>query len=301
MYLLTVQFCVNRYPVSSLNQVSLARVETGTSVYTSMEISELFGRDKPVIGMLHLAPLPGTLGTGGLESVRTRLIVDAETLFTGGVDGFILENFGDAPFYPSKVPPHTVAFMAALAQEVLHRYPRPIGVNVLRNDAKAALAIASAVGAQFIRVNIYTGARFTDQGLIQGEAHEVLRYRQLLGRSVMVFADVEAKHSVPIGYRPLREEIEDTVQRGKADAIIVSGSATGRETEARDLKEAGEAACCTPVLVGSGVGLNNLEAMLAHADGVIVGTALKEDGVVSNAVGPKRAAQFMEAANRLRG
>ncbi len=116
----------------------------------------------------------------------------------------------------------------------------------------------------------------------------------------MVFADVEAKHSAPVGHRPLTEEVEDTVQRGRADAVIVSGPTTGREADLKDLIEAAEAAYGTPVLVGSGVSLSNLEGVLAHSDGVIVGTALKEEGLVANPVSPARVTEFMELANRLR-
>ena len=265
-----------------------------------MNVSEIFDQPKPVIGMLHLLPLPGTPGAVDLESVRHRLHADAEILAANGVDGFIVENFGDAPFFPNRVPPHTIALMAALALEEGNRYPQPLGINVLRNDAMAALAVARAVDARFIRVNILTGARVTDQGLIEGEAHGVLRYRELLGGSILIFADVATKHSAPIGDRPLAVEVEDTIHRGKADALIASGEATGKETSVRHLVQVKNVAGDTPVLVGSGVGVDNLREMLERSDGVIVGTALKKDGLTTNPVDPARVAELMRLANEVR-
>ena len=148
----------------------------------------------------------------------------------------------------------------------------------------SALAIATAVDAKFIRVNVYTGARLTDQGILQGEAHRLLRYRKLLDSPVQVFADVAVKHSAPLGSRDLRDEVEDAVSRGRADAIIVSGRATGKETLPEDLKIAKETAGAVPVLAGSGINRTNVAEALTHADGLIVGTAFKKDGVTSNPV-----------------
>src|ERR1700730_10368030 len=110
---------------------------------------------RPLIGMLHLRPLPGSPRfAGNLDLVRAALLQDAEALHAGGVHAFMLENFGDVPFYPADVPAHVVAVMTALACEVRAKFPIPLGVNVLRNDARAALAVALAAGAEFIRVNV---------------------------------------------------------------------------------------------------------------------------------------------------
>ena len=218
----------------------------------------------------------------------------------GGVDGLMLENFGDVPFYPRKVPPHTVAFMTALAVDVRRRFDLPLGINVLRNDSESALAIAAAAGAEFIRVNIYTSARLTDQGLIQGTAHETLRYRKLLGCDVKIFADVDVKHSAPVAARELGDEVEEMVSRGCADAVIVTGSATGRQTALEDLKKAKAAAGAVPVIAGSGVDLMNLAAVVEIADGLIVGTAFKRDNVTANPVERGRVQLFMQAVRNLR-
>ena len=256
-------------------------------------VFKLFGRDKPVIGMLHVPALPGSPGASQeFSAIRDWVLRDAEALTGGGVDGLIIENYGDTPFYPGRVPAHTVAFLTALGCEVKRASALPLGVNVLRNDGLSALAIAAAVGAAFIRVNVYTGARLTDQGIVQGEAHRLQRYRKLLGGGALIFADVAVKHSAPLAPATLADEVEDTVMRGRADAVIVSGSATGKETSIDDLREAKRAAGEAPVFVGSGAGARNVARLLEFADGLIVGTAFKKDGVTTNPVDPERVRRF---------
>ena len=255
-----------------------------------------FAVSKPVIGMLHLPALPGSPGQrSDMDEIREWVVRDAETLVAGGVDGLMLENFGDTPFYPARVPAHTVAAMAVLARDVRTRFDVPLGINVLRNDGLSALAIAAAVGAAYIRINVFTGARLTDQGIVQAEAHEVMRLRALLAAPVQVFADVAVKHSVPLGARNLEDEIEDTIHRAHADAIVVSGSGTGKQTSLDDLRCARAAAGATPVLVGSGARIAELVEVLSYADGLIVGTALKEGAVTTRPVDAARVREFLRA------
>ena len=113
---------------------------------------------------------PAPRQTLDVGAIREATLREADALASGGVDGLLLANFGDAPFYPKRVPPHTIAFMAVIGREIVQRVPLPLGVNVLRNDALSALAVATAIDAAFIRVNVYTGARLTDQGVVEGEA-----------------------------------------------------------------------------------------------------------------------------------
>lgn len=257
----------------------------------------MFPGGKPLIGVLHLPPLPGSPRSAlSLEEIRHRVLRDAEALERGGIDGLILENLGDAPYFPRRVPPHTVAHMSALAVEVRRVSELPLGVNVLRNDARAALSVAAAAGAAFIRANVWIGARVTDQGIVQGEAHRVLRLRRLLGCEVRVFADVGVKHSAPLGERPLADEVREAVERGRADAIIVTGAATGRAAEGERVAAAKEAAGPVPVLVGSGVTPDSVAEVLARCDGAIVGTALKEEGIVDRPVDPARVEALVAAA-----
>jgi membrane complex biogenesis BtpA family protein len=245
--------------------------------------------------MLHVPALPGSpKNTLGLNEILDWVLNDAQILSDAGIDGWILENFGDAPFYPRRTPAHTVAFMTALGREVKKRFDVALGINLLRNDAEGAIAVATAVGAEFIRVNIHTGAQLTDQGLIEGTAHETLRYRKLLGSDVAIFADVDVKHSAPLAVRPLSEQVEETLTRGCADAVIVTGSATGQPASLNDLQTAKRAAGEAPVLVGSGVSTANVADVLRIADGLIVGTAFKRDGRTINPVDAERVRALLE-------
>lgn len=256
-----------------------------------------------VIGMLHAPPLPGSPGFRDLETVRRTVLADAETLVAGGITNLMLENFGDMPFFPGSVPSATVAHMTALAVQIKQMIPHGrLGVNVLRNDGCAALGIAQAAGADFIRVNVLSGARVTDQGLIQGIAAELLRLRASLAAThIAILADVDVKHSAPLAPRPLDVETRDLIERGQADAVIVSGSATGSAVDLAHLETIARAAQKTPVLVGSGVTEESLSSLLPHADGFIVGTALKRDGQVHAAVELDRVRRFMDALKTAKG
>ncbi len=248
--------------------------------------------------MLHLPSLPGSPGfAGDVSAIRSRVLTDAATLVEGGVDGLLLENFGDAPFYPERVPAYVVAHMTGIAREVRQRFDVPLGINVLRNDGCGALAVAHAVGAAFIRVNVLCGARVTDQGIIQAIAHELLRQRVLLdARDVRILADVNVKHSAPLGSpRPISQEVADLIERGGADAVVVSGEGTGRKTDQTEIARVKQVAGETPVLIGSGVNAETIGDLLAYADGVIVGTALKVDGVATNPVDPARVKALITA------
>lgn len=269
-----------------------------------MLVLPLVSAAKPVIGMLHLLPLPGSPNfQGDRAAIRKRLLEDADTLVSAGVHGLMIENFGDVPFYPDSVPAHVVAEMTALAMLVRTAFDGvPLGINVLRNDALAAVSIAAAVGADFVRINVLTGARLTDQGIIQGKAHEVLRLRDVMmeAQRIAIWADVDVKHSVALAPRPLHDEVDDLLHRGLADAIVVSGAGTGKPTDpakVADVKRATVAASRRqiPVLLGAGVTTESLPLLAPHADGFIVGTSLKHKGIATAPVDPARAKEFMAA------
>ena len=253
---------------------------------------------KPVIGMLHLPALPGApLYGGSITTIREAMLRDAQLLAEGGVHGLMMENFGDTPFYPGTVPAHVVATMTALAAEVKRATPQlPLGINVLRNDGLSALSIAQAVGAEYIRVNVLCGARVADQGILQGIAHDLLRLRaELKGEAIRIFADVDVKHSAALAERPIADEVDDTLHRGMADALIVSGAGTGKPTDPDKVKLVKSAAKDAPVFLGSGVTPATVGGLLPHADGFIVGTYFKRDGVASNPVDPNRVRELIRA------
>lgn len=252
----------------------------------------------PVIGMLHLLPLPGSpLFAGDSNRIRDTLLRDADALAEGGVDGLMIENFGDVPFFPGRAPAHVVAEITALAALVRARVPNiPLGINVLRNDGQSALAIAHAVGASYIRVNVLCGARVTDQGVIQGIAHDLLRERAMLDptKSIQILADVDVKHSAPLARRDLADEVDDTLERGLADALIVSGAGTGKATDPSHVAAVKKSAGRALVFIGSGVSIKTIDSYLPHCDGLIVGTALKRDGVASNEVDVTRVRELLK-------
>jgi membrane complex biogenesis BtpA family protein len=256
-----------------------------------------------LIGVVHLAPLPGDPAfKGDLAAVLDAAARDAEALAAGGADGVIVENFGSWPFPkgdPSQpTPPVAIAAIARAVLRVAAASGLPVGVNVLRNDGRAALGIAVATGASFIRVNVLSGAVATDQGLIEGRAHELLRERASLGARVAILADVRVKHARPLVERPLAAEVADLVQRAGADAVIATGEATGGAIVPHDLRAIASAAGSAPVVLGSGVTPERAPALAPFADAAIVGTWIKRDGDVRNAVD---AARVRALASALRG
>ena len=232
-------------------------------------IDQLFNHPKPIIGVVHLLPLVGSpRSTIAFEEIRTRALSDAEKLIDNGLDGIIVENYGDAPFFPDRVEPHTVASMAIIAHEIRERYPQtPMGINVLRNDARSAMAIAAVAGANFIRVNVHTGGMLTDQDIIQGKAHETLRYRLTLKSEVKIFADIAVKHAAPLAAFDLATGAEDTFHRGLADALIVTGVGTGKQADLSHVQQVKDAVPQAGVFVGSGVTADTIADRLQYADG----------------------------------
>jgi membrane complex biogenesis BtpA family protein len=221
---------------------------------------------------------------------------DAQSLAEAEFPALMLENFGDAPFFPGRAPAVTTACLARLAVEIRSRFDLPLGINVLRNDGRTALAIAVACGAAFIRVNVLTGARVADQGILQGIAHRLLRDRAALhARGIAILADVDVKHSAPLAPRALGEETADMVERGGADGVIVSGGRTGSAVDLDKLRLVRSAASGRPVLVGSGTSPDFIAESAALADGWIVGSWMKRDGCASNPVDPGRARDVVAA------
>jgi membrane complex biogenesis BtpA family protein len=261
----------------------------------------LFGTSKYVIGMVHLLPLPGSpRWDAGMREVLERAVADAKALEGGGTDGLIVENFGDVPFCKGRVEAHTVSAMTLAVAAVRETVRIPVGVNVLRNDSRSALAIASVIGANFIRVNVHVGAMVTDQGIVEGNAQDTVRYRRELGADVKILADVMVKHAAPLGGQTIEQVARDTAYRGLADALIVTGPATGGPTDLEDVRRTKEAVPDIPVLVGSGVHEGNVAEVLSLADGVIVGTSLKQGGITVGPVDRTRVARLMAVVGKSR-
>lgn len=254
--------------------------------------------DKAVVACIHLLPTPGSPGYGGkVGDLYDQALAEVEILTRHRVDALVVENFRDGPFHPGQVPAETLATVAGVTREVVRAVDVPVGVAVLRNDAAGAMAIATATGADFIRVNVHVGAVLSAQGLIAGTSHDTLRLRRNLGSDVAILADARVKHSEPFAYPDLATEIRDLDPH--CDGVIVSGELTGLETTPEDLLVA-RAATARPVLVGSGVTEESLDRIFDLADGFVVGSAFKHEGRAGNLVDERRVASLMGRFAELR-
>jgi len=252
---------------------------------------------KILYGVIHLPALPGSPESRlSLEAIEARALKDARAYARAGFDGLVVENFGDAPFWPDRVGPETVAAMARIARAIRLEQPGlALGVNVLRNDGEAALAVAAAAEADFIRVNVLSGVSHSDQGTLTGRAAQILRLRRALDSAVRLFADVDVKHAVMAAHRDPLHQAEDLVERAGADALLVSGRATGEPPDAELVDRLAARFPAIPVLVGSGLSADNAPRLLARAAGALVGTAVKQGKVTRNPVDPAAAAALVAA------
>ena len=253
-----------------------------------------------IVGMVHLAGLSPQLTAQELSAVEKVAVDDALALQAAGFNAIMIENFGDTPFFPDRVPAHTVASMTRIAHSISLALEQEsgtskIGINVLRNDALSALSIAKAVDATFIRVNILMGAMVTDQGIIEGKAHEVIRTRNQLNPGCEVWADLRVKHAASLAPRELSDEAKDLWKRSGADAIIVSGARTGAPLDLTELRTIKQAIPESRVIAGSGVTPEQLEELVPLLDGIIVGSWIKKEGLANNPVDLNRAKSFIKA------
>ena len=248
---------------------------------------ELYGVEKPIIGMVHLPPLPGSpiYNGKGLKEVIDRALYDVNELQEGGVNALEVENFSDPTYYPQEVGPELVAAMAVISDRIMKIAKVPVGICIL-SDPKASLSVAHAVGARFVRATFFTEASVDVSGLVTPKPHELLRFRKFLDPSIAIYTDVHIKHSAPLVNRPLGDSALDA-KYFLSDAVIISGTHTGKETDLGDIKEAKASVEEFPVLVGSGFRKESAEKIFEVADGAIVGTSLKRDGISSNPVDPR--------------
>jgi membrane complex biogenesis BtpA family protein len=257
-----------------------------------------------IVGVVHLPPLPGSARGPSARRIGTILDVvrrDAAAWANGGATALIVENFGDVPFHKGTVGPETVSAMTLAVSVACAESGLPVGVNVLRNDVEAAVAIAALAGGQFVRANVYAGAAVTDQGLIEGRADAVQALVRRLDASISIWADVDVKHAAQLASRPIGDLAEDAVERGLAGAVIISGAGTGRPTNPADLQAVRAVLPSTPIYVGSGATEATLPSLLTIANGAIIGTAAKVDGIVDNRVEPGRVRALVAAARMVSG
>ncbi len=252
-----------------------------------------------IVGVIHLPPLPGSArgpAALDLDRILDHARRDAATWAGGGANALMIENFGDVPFRKGPVGPETIAAMTRAVSAVIAESGLPVGVNVLRNDVEAAVAIAATCGGSFVRANVYVGAAVTDQGVIEGKAESVQALIKRLGAPIAVWADVDVKHAAPLAARPVGELAEDAVKRGLAGAVIVTGAGTGQPTSPVDLRAVRAAIPGTPLYVGSGATAETLPDLLQIADGAIIGTGAKANANPDNQVDFARVQALVAAA-----
>ncbi len=264
-------------------------------------IGEIFGRDKVLIGMIHCPPFPGAPRYRGaaMSELYDACLRDAEALIVNGMHGLIVENHGDIPFSkPDDIGPETPAFLSVVTDRIRRALGVPVGINVLANAPMPALAAAVAGGASFIRVNQWANAYVANEGFMEGRAGEALRYRSLLrAETVRIFADAHVKHGshAIVADRSIPELTRD-LAFFDADCVIATGERTGHSASMDEIDEIA-GATHLPVLVGSGVTADNVAAILARTNGVIVASSLKIDGVWWNPVDPERVTHFVARAS----
>lgn len=255
----------------------------------------LFDSPKVVVGMVHLKPMPGFPNYGGsLDEIIEYAVEDARRLENGGVDGLIVENIFNRPRQKT-VGPETVAPMTLIFKEVVKEVKIPVGIKVLFNDAKAELAIVNSCGGNFVRLSVYSDPMATMAGVIEGCAYDAVTYRKLIdGQHIKILADVHVKHAAPLANRPLADSAFDAANSGMADGLVVTGRRTGLSTNIEDIKAVKLTVPDKLILVGSGTTYENVEEIMKYADGAIIGTYFKEDGLIQNPVDQDRVEMLVE-------
>jgi hypothetical protein len=256
-------------------------------------------RSKTLLGVVHLLPLPSACGHRSMDRVLEAAIADARAIAAGGLDGIVIENFGDAPFHrgdaSDPVPPDVPAALAMVAYEIRRECELPVAVNCLRNDGMAALGAAAAAGADWIRVNVLTSAYVTDQGLIQGEAARLAAYRKQLGWRGKLLADFLVKHAAPLAPLDLATGARDLAERSGADGMVLSGNRTGDAVDVEFFDGVRAAVGGFPIWIGSGLCEANAAVLWPRCDGAIVGTSIKRGGKVQAPVDPLRVKRLRAA------
>jgi membrane complex biogenesis BtpA family protein len=264
-------------------------------------IQDLFGVEKPVIGMCHMQAMPGDPSYAAdhdMQWVYEQARADLLALQEGGVDAVLFSNEFSLP-YLTKVEAITVASMAAIIGELKREITIPYGVNVLW-DPSASIDVAMATGAGFVR-EIFTGVYASDFGLWNTNAGEVIRHQHAIGaQHVRLFFNIVPESAAYLASRQITDIARSTVFNARPDALVVSGLTAGIETSAQTLRLVKDAVPGTPVFANTGVRLDNVAEQLAHADGAVVGTTFKHGGQTWNAVDGERVKELMNKVKELR-
>ena len=263
-------------------------------------VASLFSKPKPVVGVVHVGALPGTPRSSlTVAELVASAKEEAKIYRECGVDGLIIENMHDVPYLRGEVGPEVVAAMTAIGTVVKSECRLPVGIQILAGANIEAIAVAHAAGLDFIRAEGYAYAHVADEGLIQASAAKLLRYRRTIGAEhVQVWTDVKKKHAAhAITADVSLGETAETVEFMGADCVIVTGSVTGQAPKVEDVQEA-RSHCHLPVFLGSGISELNIDQFHDEADGFIIGSAFKVNGLWSNTIDPGLVTSFIRKLRR---
>ena len=263
-------------------------------------ISSMLSGYKPVIVVVHLPPTPSSPHGLDVDYVVDYAVREARVAAEAGADAILLENYADRP-YTVSADELVAATIAIAVREVRREAGLPVGVSVLRLGWRAALAAALAGGASFVRVNAYCETRVSPEGILYPVAAELERLRTKLGRRVAVLADVNVKHSLPLGQGySVEVVVRDCVERGLADALVVTAARTGQPPAPGYVAAVKSLAGTVPVVVGSGISTSNIRAYWDVADGFIVGSSIKVRGNAKHSIDRAALQALVDQATRLR-
>ena len=238
-----------------------------------------------IYGVIHLKGLPGsTSNIFSIDKIVKLAQNDIDTLTAGGIDGLIIENFGDAPFVKDNLSKRSLVSFTTVVSNLDIDKKLDVGINVLRNDGISALSIAEATDADFVRINVLNNIMYTDQGIIEGKSYDISQFRNTLSKEIKVFADVFVKHATPPYGAKIENHTKELLERAGADVVIVSGDGTGEETNIEDLQRIRDIVPLGKLAIGSGLNEDNIKKYVDISDIGIIGTDFKLDGILNNPV-----------------
>lgn len=265
------------------------------------KFSKVFSEPKPLIGMIHVQALPGTPKSHlSVKEIAVQAVKEAQVLSEAGMQAIMLENMHDIPYLNREVGPEIVSAMTRVAAEVRAVTDLPLGLQILAGANQAALSVAQAAELQFIRAEGFVFGHMADEGLLESDAGELLRFRKHIGAEhIQIFTDIKKKHSSHAMTADV--SIQDTVEAAAfflSDAVIITGTHTAKPVKQQELSEV-YASANLPVLVGSGVTPEGLPLIWEHADAFIVGSYFKRDGHWQNEPDRQRIDVLIQARAQL--
>jgi len=257
---------------------------------------------KKIIGMIHTLASPGTPKfTNNIDKIISKALEETKIYKSHGVDSLIIENMHDVPYLNKKVGPEVTSLMSIIAYEVKNEFKDEVGIQVLAGANKEALAIAKSAKLDFIRAEGFVFAHTADEGIMNSDAGEILRYRKSIdAENVKVYTDIKKKHSS----HSLTSDVSllETAKAAEfflSDGIIITGKSTGEPVDIEELKKINQK-ISLPILIGSGITSENLKNYFDFADGFIIGSFFKKDGKWNNDLDENRIEALVKEANQLR-